>query len=136
MKKTALAGLALAGLALVGCSGGKPEAAPVTTTTVRPTTTTVYRPPSTTTTIKSHASYLVRVSAVLPATPDSDLIDLGQTACDTIDASGSVVAFAAQAEAGFDAGDWGSVTRKELAVVVDAAIREFCPQYVAELNAL
>ncbi len=142
MKRT-LAALAIAGIALAGCSAGKPQAQAPSTTAAPTTTeyhappTTVYHPPTTTTTAPpSHLSYYARVRGVFPASSDAALLDLGMKACAAIDEAGSITAYAPVADAQMRRGEFGVATMHDVAVVVDAAVREFCPEYLPELNAI
>lgn len=90
---------------------------------------------STTTTAKSTMmdTYLKGMSSKFPNASASTLIQLGEMACDVIDASGSIsraiVNIASDPS-------WTSEMARSAGYTFGTAIPVFCPEYVPELNRL
>lgn len=132
-KKLAILSLVLIPFIAVAC--GKSDSskesvstqAPVketTTTTIRTTTTTIYSLLDT---------YVDTVRSELPGASRSELIDLGEQACKTIRAAGSV-----ELAITLIAADpsWTPQMARTAGFVFGAAVPVFCPEYIDEILSL
>lgn len=109
-----------------GCASKEDKVS--STTTIETTTTTVAR---TTTTISKVDTFVSAVKTRLPGATRSEIIELGQQACTTIDAYGSVelAIYGIASDP-----SWSTEMAKMAGFVMGAAIPTFCPEYTAELQ--
>lgn len=132
MKKN-IAILSIVAFSVVGisCGNSKSSTAPTITEAKQTTTTTTYR--TTTTAPSILDAYLATVGKKLPMATKAELIDLGEKACDTIDAYGSVklavIGIASDPS-------WTDSMAETAGYVIGAAIYAFCPEYVRELESI
>lgn len=117
----------LGALILGSCSksdtkSSSPSVSATTSTTYKSTTTTSY---------SLYDAYIKTLRTRFPNSSDSALISLGETACATIDAYGSVsramVAIASDPR-------WSASEANNAGYVFGVAIPVFCPRYLPELN--
>ncbi|MEU5624271.1 DUF732 domain-containing protein [Streptomyces tendae] len=92
------------------------------------------KPKATAATKDAHSTeetaFLLATRNKLPAlkkVPDKQILDLGHSSCDAIDAGNSPVAVAARAEEGLQIGAENS------AYIVGAAVSQFCPEHEDQL---
>ena len=113
----------MAGLA-IGCESS--ESTTSTADTVKATTTTVAKASPT-------DAFVNAMKVKYPNSSRTQLIDLGETSCEVIDAFGSVE------EAIFAIAEdptWDREMANNAGYTFGAAIPVFCPEYLAELNAI
>lgn len=78
----------------------------------------------------AESAYLTTTRAKIPdlkKVPDGQILDLGHSACEAVDAGNSPQAVAAKAEEGLQIGDRNS------GYVIGAAISQFCPEHKDKL---
>ena len=100
------------------------------TTTIATTTTTI---PRTTTTVSKVDVFVSAVKTRLPGASRDEIIELGQQACTTIEAYGSVelAIYGIASDP-----SWSMEMAKMASFIMGAGIPVFCPEYTAELQRL
>jgi hypothetical protein len=123
--KTKIAALTVACFALLAaaCGSSSSEEAVSTTTTTYRTTTTL---------VSLTDVYVDAMRDYFPGASRSELIDLGETACDAVDEAGSVTS--ALINIATDP-SWAGM-EEAAAYTIGASIPVFCPRYTNELNLL
>jgi len=124
--KTKIAALTVACFALLAAACGSSSSEE----TVSTTTTTTYR--TTTTSVSLTDVYVDAMRDYFPGASRSELIDLGETACDAVDEAGSVTS--ALIDIATDP-SWAGM-EEAAAYTIGASIPVFCPRYTNELNLL
>ena len=123
-KRAAAAALiATAALTLIGCgtSRSTPEVSAPTTAYKRTTTTTA----------SEYGAFLSAAQDKYPSASDSELIDLGITTCETIEAVGSVLDMMLMIA---EDPDWSLEEAEDAAFMMGLSVPTFCPEYLPELN--
>lgn len=112
---------------LAGCSSNSDNSSKQNATT---TSTTIQRT-TTTTTYSLVDKFVSTVKTRLPNSTRSEIVDLGQQACVTIRAYGSIelAIYGIASDP-----SWTTDMAKIAAFVMGAAIPVFCPEYTAELQ--
>lgn len=126
MRHQLAAVLATAALALTACTAADTDS----TTADKPTTASSQPASSTPKHSSAENAFLITTRAKIPAlkkVPDDQILDLGHSSCDAIDAGNSPAAVAAKAEEGLQIGDANS------GYIVGAAVAQFCPKHKSEL---
>jgi hypothetical protein len=125
MKKLLVAlTLVLAAAALSACSSESTSSSPPSSA-YRPTTTTISKASLVDAYVDAMRDYFPRASR-------SELIDLGQTACDTIDEAGSLAGAVVDI---LSDPSWAGM-EEAAGYTFGVSIPVFCPEYTAELNRL
>lgn len=120
----ALCAVVIMAVPLIGCESSDTKE---TATTNKATTTTTAKKST------SVDAYVASMKVKYPNSSSETLIDLGKTACDVIDAFGSVsdamIAIATDPT-------WDREMAGNAGYTFGAAVPVFCPQYTAEIKAL
>ena len=122
----ALGAVAVAALIAAGCGSPDTTSDATPVTSAKATTTTVAKATPT-------DAFVNSMKTKFPNASRADLIDIGRASCDVIDAFGSVseamIAIAMDPT-------WDREMAGNAGYTMGAAIPVFCPQHLAELNAI
>jgi len=127
-RKYFIAALVASCILMIGCGTSSKTSTSATTAP----STTVYKNTTTTSSFSMIDIYVATMKEYFPGATRSDIIDVGQKACATIDAYGSVKAAIAAISVDPDFAGM----QYEVGIVIGSSIPAFCPEYQAELNRL